>query len=134
MNHWLMKEEAKKYTFDDLEKDKKRVWSKVKNYQARNFIREMKKGDLVLFYNSGEVKAVTGVARVVSDGGYVSPEDDTWNWVDIEPVEKFENEVTLKTIKSEPFFEGFLIIKNSRLSVMPVSTPHFDKILALSKA
>ncbi|MFV0389940.1 MAG: EVE domain-containing protein [Pyrinomonadaceae bacterium] len=134
MNHWLMKEEPQKYTFEELKIDKKHVWSKVKNYQARNFIREMKKGDLVLFYNSGETKAVTGVAKVVSNGGYESPDDPTWNWVDIAPVEKLENEVTLQTIKADAFFDNFYLVRNSRLSVMPVSNAEFDRILSFSKS
>ena len=134
MSHWLMKEEPKKCTFEQFMKDGKRVWKKVKNYQARNFIREMQKDDLVLFYNSGDVKAVQGVAKVISDGGYESPEDERWTWVDIEPVEQFENEVTLKQIKENgDFFEGLKLIRQTRLSVMPVSNAHFDKILALSK-
>lgn len=134
MNHWLMKEEPLKCTFEEFQKDGKRVWKKVKNYQARNFIREMKKEDLVLFYNSGDVKAVQGVAKVISDGGYESPEDERWTWVDIEPVEKFDSEVTLKQIKENgDFFEGLKLIRQTRLSVMPVSIEHFDKILALSQ-
>ena len=132
MNHWLMKEEPKKCTFEEFVKDGKRVWKKVKNYQARNFIRDMEKGDLVLFYNSGDVKAVQGVAKVISDGGYESPDDDRWTWVDIEPVEQFKNEVTLKQIKADDFFEGLKLIRQTRLSVMPVSNAHFDKILSLS--
>jgi len=127
-----MKEEPKKCTFDEFMKDGKREWKKVKNYQARNFIREMKKGDLVLFYNSGDVKAVMGVAKVISDGGYTSPEDDRWTWVDIEPVEKLRKEVTLKDIKGDEFFEGLKLIRQTRLSVMPISNAHFDKIVAMS--
>ncbi len=127
-----MKEEPKKCTFEQFIKDGKRVWKKVKNYQARNFIREMKKDDLILFYNSGDVKAVQGVAKVISDGGYTSPDDDRWSWVDIEPIEQFDNEVTLKQIKADDFFGGLKLIRQTRLSVMPVSNAHFDKILALS--
>lgn len=134
MNHWLMKEEPAKCTFEEFMKDGKRVWKKVKNYQARNFIREMKKDDLVLFYNSGDIKAVTGVAKVISDGGYESPEDAQWNWVDLAPVEKFEKDVTLQDIKTDEFFEGLKLIKQTRLSVMPVSNAHFDKILAMSQS
>lgn len=128
-----MKEEPKKCTFEEFVKDGKRVWKKVKNYQARNYIREMKKGDLVLFYNSGDVKAVQGVAKVISDGGYESPEDERWTWVDIEPVEQFENEVSLQDIKADDFFKELKLISQSRLSVMPVSNAHFDKILAMSQ-
>ncbi len=133
MNHWLMKEEPQKCTFEEFVEDGKRIWKKVKNYQARNFIREMAKGDLVLFYNSGDVKAVQGVAKVISDGGYESPEDKRWSWVDLEPVEQFEAEVTLADIKADDFFEGLKLIKQTRLSVMPVSNSHFDKILAMSQ-
>jgi predicted RNA-binding protein with PUA-like domain len=128
-----MKEEPAKCTFEQFEQDGRRVWKKVKNYQARNFIREMKRDDLVLFYNSGDVKAVTGVAKVVSDGGYTSPEDERWNWVDLAPVEKFDKEVTLQDIKADEFFEGLKLITQGRLSVMPVSNAHFDKILSMSQ-
>ena len=133
MNHWLMKEEPKKFTFDELMKDGKRQWTKVKNYQARNFIREMKKGDLVLFYASGDVKAVQGVAKVISDGSYPSPEDDRLTWVDVGPVEKLDQEVTLKDIKADEFFTGLKLIRQTRLSVMPVEPDHFDKILSMGK-
>ena len=131
MNYWLMKEEPKKFTFDELLEDGKRQWKKVKNYQARNFIREMQKDDLVLFYASGDVKAVQGIAKVISDGGYESPEDERWTWVDVGPVEKFENEVTLKDIKADEFFTGLKLIRQTRLSVMPVESDHFDKMLEM---
>ncbi len=131
MNYWLMKEEPKKYTFDELMKDGKRQWTKVKNYQARNFIREMEKDDLVLFYASGDSKAVQGIAKVISDGSYPSPEDDTWTWVDLGTVEKFGNEVALKDIKADEFFTGLKLIRQTRLSVMPVEPDHFDKIVAM---
>ncbi len=131
MSNWLMKEEPEKYPFDQLVKDKKREWTKVKNYQARNFIREMKKGDQVLFYSSGKVKAVVGIAKVVSNGSYPNPEDDTWSCVDIAPVKKLKKEVPLADIKGDKFFTDLHIVRNSRLSVMPVSDDHFNKILAM---
>ncbi len=131
MNHWLMKEEPKKFTFDELVKDGKRQWTKVKNYQARNFIREMKKGDLVLFYASGDVKAVQGIAKVISNGSYPNPDDDTWSWIDLGPVKKFKNEVTLKDIKADEFFTGLKLIRQTRLSVMPVEKDHFDKMIQM---
>lgn len=131
MNHWLMKEEPKKFTFDELVKDGKRQWTKVKNYQARNFIREMKKGDLVLFYASGDVKAVQGIAKVISNGSYPNPDDDTWSWIDLGPVKKFKNEVTLTDIKADEFFTGLKLIRQTRLSVMPVEKDHFDKMVQM---
>ncbi len=126
-----MKEEPKKFTFDELVEDGKRQWTKVKNYQARNFIREMKKGDLVLFYASGDVKAVQGIAKVISNGSYPNPDDDTWSWIDLGPVKKFKNEVTLKDIKADEFFTGLKLIRQTRLSVMPVEKDHFDKMLEM---
>lgn len=131
MNHWLMKEEPKKFTFDELVEDGKRQWTKVKNYQARNFIREMKKGDLVLFYASGDVKAVQGIAKVISNGSYPNPDDDTWSWIDLGPVKKFKNEVTLTDIKADEFFTGLKLIRQTRLSVMPVEKDHFDKMVQM---
>ncbi|MEZ5308063.1 MAG: EVE domain-containing protein [Pyrinomonadaceae bacterium] len=126
-----MKEEPEKYGFDDLVKDKRRAWTKVKNYQARNYIREMKKGDHVLFYSSGKTKAVVGIAKVVSNGSYPNPEDDTWSCVDIAPVKKLKTEVSLADIKADKFFSELKLIKQSRLSVVPVEKDHFDKLVAM---
>lgn len=132
MNHWLVKEEPEKYPFDEFKKDKKTTWSKVKNYQARNNMREMKKGDLVLYYHSGKEKQIVGIAKVAK-GGYPSPEDDTWTWVDLTAGKKLKKPVTLADIKALKFFSDFRLVTQSRLSVVPVRKSHFDKILAMSE-
>jgi len=131
MNHWLVKEEPEKYPFDEFKKDKKTTWSKVKNYQARNNMREMKKGDLVLYYHSGKERQIVGIAKVAK-GGYPSPEDDTWTWVDLAAVRKLKNPVTLADIKSDKFFSEFGLVEQGRLSVVSVSKDHFDKILKMA--
>lgn len=131
MNHWLVKEEPEKYPFDEFKKDKKTTWSKVKNYQARNNMREMKKGDLVLYYHSGKERQIVGIAKVAK-GGYPSPEDDTWTWVDLTAVRKLKNPVSLSDIKADKFFSDFGLVKQGRLSVVSVSKDHFDKILAMA--
>ena len=131
MNHWLVKEEPEKYPFDEFKKDKKTTWSKVKNYQARNNMREMKKGDLVLYYHSGKERQIVGIAKVAK-GGYPSPEDDTWTWVDLSAVRKLKNPVPLADIKADKFFSEFGLVRQGRLSVVAVSKDHFDKILKMA--
>lgn len=131
MNHWLVKEEPEKYSFDEFKKDKKTTWSKVKNYQARNNLREMKKGDLVLYYHSGKERQIVGIAKVTK-GGYPSPEDDTWTWVDLSAVRKLKNPVPLADIKADKFFSEFGLVRQGRLSVVAVSKDHFDKILKMA--
>lgn len=132
MNHWLVKEEPEKYPFDEFKKDKKTTWSKVKNYQARNNMREMKRGDMVLYYHSGKERQIVGLAKVTK-GGYPSPEDDTWTWVDLSAGKKLKNPVTLKDIKALKMFSDFQLVTHSRLSVVPVKKKHFDKILAMAE-
>ena len=131
MNHWLVKEEPEKYSFDEFKKDKKTTWSKVKNYQARNNLREMKKGDLVLYYHSGKERQIVGIAKVTK-GGYPNPEDDTWTWVDLSAVRKLKNPVPLADIKADKFFSEFGLVRQGRLSVVAVSKDHFDKILKMA--
>jgi predicted RNA-binding protein with PUA-like domain len=132
MNYWLIKQEPEKYSFDDLLKDKKTVWDGVRNYQARNNLRDMKAGDQVLFYHTGTEKSVVGVAEVEREN-FPDPSDENWLAVEIKPVEKFKKPVTLDQIKSEKPLENIALIKQSRLSVMPLTRKEFEKILKLSK-
>lgn len=132
MNYWLVKQEPEKYSFDDLLKDKKTVWDGVRNYQARNNLRGMKKGDQVLFYHSVTDKAVVGLAQV-SKENFPDPNDEKWLAVELKPVEKFSNPITLEQIKNEKSLENIALIKQSRLSVMPLTKKEFEKILKLSK-
>lgn len=132
MNYWLVKQEPEKYSFDDLLKDKKTVWDGVRNYQARNNLREMKTGDQVLFYHSVSEKAVVGLAEI-SKENFPDPSDENWLSVEIKPVEKFKKAVTLDQIKNEKSLENIALIKQSRLSVMPLTRKEFERILKLSK-
>ena len=132
MNYWLVKQEPEKYSFDDLIRERRAVWDGVRNYQARNNLREMKRGDQVLFYHSGAEKAVVGAAEV-SRENFPDPADEKWIAVEIKPVEKFERAVTLGEIKAEKSLENIALIKQSRLSVMPLIEDEFRTILQLGK-
>ncbi len=133
MNYWLVKQEPDKYSFDDLLRDKTTIWDGVRNYQARNNLREMKKGDQVLFYHSVSEKSVVGLAEVTKEA-FDDPTDDSGKWsvVEIKAVRKFENPVTLQQIKDEEKLQEIALIKQSRLSVMPLKKAEFDRILKIS--
>lgn len=132
MNYWLVKQEPEKYSFDDLIKDKKTIWDGVRNYQARNNLRDMKRGDKVLFYHSGSEKSVVGVAEVERES-FPDPIDEKWIVVEIKPVQKFNKPVTLDKIKAEKSLENIALIKQSRLSVMSLMREEFEAILKLSR-
>ena len=130
--YWLMKSEPLKYSFAQLLRDKKTTWDGIRNFEARNSMRAMKAGDLVLFYHSSEGKSVVGVARVKREA-YPDPTADgeDWSVVDIEPVVPFKVQVSLDTIREDPDLADIALLKRARLSVVPVSKPHFDRILKL---
>jgi predicted RNA-binding protein with PUA-like domain len=130
MKYWLVKQEAEKYSFDDLIKDGSTLWDGVRNYQARNNLRLMKVGDQVLFYHSVSQMAVVGIAEVTKPA-FQDPTDDsgTWSVVELKPVEKLEIPITLKQIKKVKRLKNIALIKQSRLSVMPLKKPEFDTIL-----
>ena len=134
MKYWLVKQEPEKYSFDDLIKDKTTIWDGVRNYQARNNLREMKKGDSVLFYHSVSEKSVIGVAEVTKEA-FDDPTDDTGKWsvVKIKAIKKFEHPVTLEQIKDEKKLQEIALIKQSRLSVMPVTKAEFKHIANLGE-
>lgn len=132
MNYWLVKQEPEKYSFDDLIKDKQTIWDGVRNYQARNNLRDMKRGDKVLYYHSGSEKSVVGVAKVERES-FPDPSDEKWIAVEIKPVEKFNKPVMLVEIKAEKSLENIALIKQSRLSVMPLMREEFEAILKLSR-
>ena len=134
MNYWLLKTEPGTFSWDDLVKKGKDHWDGVRNYQARNNLKAMKVGDLALFYHSVNEKAVVGIAKIVKEY-YQDPTTDDPNWVvvDVEPVEKLKKPVTLAQIKSDPMMTDFLLVRNPRLSVMPVKKEIYDAILAKSK-
>ncbi len=132
MNFWLIKQEPEKYSFDDLIKEGATDWTGVRNFQARNNLRAMKIGDKVLFYHSVSEKAVVGLAEV-SREEFADPTDEKWIAVEIKPLEKFAKFVTLDEIKSEKELENIALIKQSRLSVIPLMKNEFEMILKLTE-
>lgn len=134
MNHWLVKSEPFKYSWEKFLEDKRTFWDGVRNYQARNSLREMKKGDLVLFYHSNEGKCVVGIAKVAKEF-YQDPTTDDPNWVvvDLQPYKTLKNPVMLETIKEDPELKNISLVRQGRLSVMPLKKEEFDRILMLSE-
>lgn len=132
--YWLMKSEPVKYSFAQLVRDGQTTWDGVRNYEARNSLRAMKVGDLALFYHSNEGKSVVGVVRVKREAypDPTSPEED-WSVVDVEPVAPIKAPVSLDAIRDDPTLADIALLKRSRLSVVPVSKEHFDRILKLGK-
>ena len=131
-SHWLVKSEPFKYSWDDLVKDGSTYWDGVRNSQARNNMLEMKKGDRVLYYHSNEGKEVVGVCQVTKTA-YPDPttDDERWVVVDVEPVKAFAEPVTLAQIKDDARLREIPLVKQSRLSVMPMPKPAFDRIVKL---
>ena len=134
MNYWLVKSEPFKYSWAQFEKEGKTFWDGVRNYQARNNLREMKKGDLCFFYHSNEGKEIVGIAKVVKEF-YQDPTTTDPNWVvvEISPFKKLKNPVTLEQIKAEPRLAEIGLVKQSRLSVSALKAHEFDVILELSE-
>ena len=131
-HYWLAKSEPFKYSWSDFEKDGSTYWEGVRNAQARNNLADMKKGDLVLFYHSNEGKEVVGIAKVTQES-YQDPttDDDRWVVVDLSPVKAIKDPVTLSKIKADPELADIALVKHSRLSVLPLPKPAFDRILRL---
>ncbi|MEX8549410.1 MAG: EVE domain-containing protein [Mucilaginibacter sp.] len=132
MNYFLVKSEPNKYSWEKLNEDKRTFWDGVRNYQARNNLKAMQKGDLVLFYHSNEDKAVVGIAKVVKEF-YQDPTtaDPNWVVVDLEPFESLKKPVTLAEIKAEKQLENISLVRQGRLSVMPLKAEEFDRIVAM---
>lgn len=135
MNYWLVKSEPHKYSWEKFNKDSVTFWDGVRNYQARNNLKGMKKDDLVLFYHSNDGKCVVGIARVVKEF-YQDPttEDPNWVVVDLEPVQSLEKPVTLEQIKADEQLQNISLVKQGRLSVMQLKAEEFDRILTLGNA
>jgi predicted RNA-binding protein with PUA-like domain len=134
MNYWLVKSEPESYSWDDLNKKGEDIWDGIRNYQARNFLKEMKLGDLVLFYHSGKPKEIVGIAEV-SEEAFPDPndkDDKGWVAVKLKPSKVLPKPLTLEQIKTEDQLSTLLLIKQSRLSVMPVEKAQFDHIIKLS--
>jgi predicted RNA-binding protein with PUA-like domain len=130
---WLVKQEPSSYSWSDFVEEGKTSWTGVRNYTARNNLRKMRKGDEVLFYHSGEEKAVVGIAKVTR----IAYQDSTakegdWTTVDLAPVNSLRRPVTLREIKGNSRLKGIPLVRQSRLSVMPLTKPDFCEILKMS--
>ena len=134
MAYWLVKSEPFKYSWDQFVKDKKTFWDGVRNYAARNNLKAMKKGELVLYYHSNEGVEVVGIAEVVKEF-YQDPTtpDDAWVVVDLKPVKKLKKTVPLAVIKADPRLANMALVKLSRLSVQPVTEQEWKVILELAE-
>jgi predicted RNA-binding protein with PUA-like domain len=132
MNFWLVKSEPDVYSYDQLIKEGLGRWDGVRNYQARNNLRAMKTGDLCLFYHSNIGLEVVGIARVAREH-YPDPtaEKGDWSCVDLEPYKPFKKAVKLTEIKANPALQQLLLVRNARLSVMPVQSDEFFTILGM---
>jgi predicted RNA-binding protein with PUA-like domain len=130
--HWLVKQEPETYSWKTFERDGRTSWDGVRNYQARNNLKGMSAGDHVLFYSSGASKAVVGTARV-SKAAYPDPtaEEPGWVSVELEAGRELARPVTLAQIKASAGLEGMALVRNSRLSVMPLSAEEFGRIVQL---
>jgi predicted RNA-binding protein with PUA-like domain len=134
MSFWLIKSEPFVFSFSDLQRDGFSMWDGVRNYGARNFLRAMERDDILLFYHSNEGLEIVGIAKVLHTA-YPDPtaEKGDWSAIDIVPVKKLNRAVSLKEIKQHPELQDIGLIKQSRLSVMPVTDAQFDIIMQLSE-
>ncbi len=132
--YWLVKSEPSAYSWDDLVREGEDLWDGVRNHQARNNLNSMKLGDLILFYHSVDAREVVGIARVTREG-YPDPttDDPRWVAVDLEPVRPLNKPVTLGQIKNDAALGDMALIRQSRLSVVPLSRPEFQHILTLGE-
>lgn len=131
---WLVKSEPSKYSWDDFVRDDGTYWDGVRNYEARNNLLAMKKGDRLLYYHSNEGKEIVGIARVTKTA-YQDPttDDDRWVVVDVEPVKPLKEPVGLAQIKADRALSRIRLVTHSRLSVMPIPKAAYERILKLGK-
>jgi predicted RNA-binding protein with PUA-like domain len=132
--YWLVKQEPEAYSWSDLVKDGRTAWTGVRNFQARNNLRAMKKGDPVFYYHSVSEKQVVGVAQVEKEA-YPDPtaKEGDWVCVDLVPVKALKMPVTLEQIKGDKLLKNILLVRQSRLSVMPLGKEEFERIKELGR-
>lgn len=133
-NYWLVKSEPFKYSWDQFIQDGQTFWDGVRNYAARNNLKAMKKGDLVLWYHSNEGVEIIGVAKVIKEH-YQDPttDEDAWVVVDLKPVKKLKKTVPLTVVKSDPRLANMALVRLGRLSVQPVTPAEWDIVMELSE-
>ncbi|WP_192348891.1 EVE domain-containing protein [Algoriphagus sp. Y33] len=130
MNYWMVKSEPESYSWDDFVAKKEDVWDGVRNYQARNFLREMQLGDWVFFYHSGKEKAIVGIAEV-SEEQFPDPTDEAWTAVKLKVKRPLEKSIPLSAIKAEDRLSDLPMLKQARLSVLPVGKDEFELLLKM---
>lgn len=132
-SHWLLKTEPQTYSLSQLQKDSKTGWNGVRNFQARNFLKQAQVGDLALIYHSGDERAVVGIA-LVTRSAYADPDPKRpgdWVQIEIQYQKSFSTPVELKAIKASAALKDIQLVKQSRLSVMPVSAQHYSTLLKM---
>jgi predicted RNA-binding protein with PUA-like domain len=135
MNYWLVKSEPESYSWEDLQQKGEDIWDGIRNYQARNYLQEMKLGDQVFFYHSGKDKAIVGLAAI-SQEAFQDPNDNEqkgWLAVRLKADRKLDKPVPLSQMKANDALKELALFRQSRLSVMPVASAHFELIIALSQ-
>lgn len=133
MKFWLVKTDPETYSWEDLVKDKKTSWDGVRNYQARNYLQEMKKGDQVIFYHSRSDLAAVGIARITRESYPDTTTDDPrWVAVELQAEKPFRNKVSLEEIKGHPKLSDIALLKQSRLSVVPLTELEFKTLVTLA--
>jgi predicted RNA-binding protein with PUA-like domain len=132
LNHWLVKSEPASYAWETFVKDRRAAWTGVRNFQARNNLRAMRKGDLVLFYHSVTDKQIVGIAKVAKEA-YPDPTatEGDWSCVDLVPVKAITRPVTLAAIKASAPLKNIALVRNSRISVVPLTPDEYSEILRL---
>lgn len=135
MSRWLIKSEPHVYGFLQLQNDGKTSWDGVRNFEARNNLRAMKKGDLALYYHSNKGKEIVGVARVARAAYHdpTAPEDEDWVSVEVAPVEALPAPVTLAAVKANKKLANIALVRRSRISVVPVTDAEFDEVLRMAR-
>jgi predicted RNA-binding protein with PUA-like domain len=133
MNYWLVKTEPEAYSWSDLLKDGRTAWTGVRNFQARNNLRAMKKNDPVFFYHSVSEKSIVGLASVAREA-HPDPtaKEGDWSSVDLLPKKTLAKPVPLDAIKNESALKDMLLLRNSRLSVIPLNKSQFDRLMAMA--
>lgn len=132
MNHWLVKQEPTDYSWDDFVKDGKTDWTGVRNFKARNFLKQMKIGDKVFYYHSNVGKEVVGIAKVTKEA-FPDPTDTAWHAVELTPDKPLKKTVTLADIKANKALANIYLVRQPRFSVMPLTKDEFEEILSMSK-
>lgn len=133
MSYWLVKSEPFKYSWDQFEKDGQTFWDGVRNYAARNFLRDMKKGDKVFFYHSNEGLEIVGIATVIRES-YQDPttDEEAWVAVDLKPVKKLRKPISLAQIKKEKKLADMALLRLTRLSVQPVRESEWKIVMEMA--